>query len=85
LAVPIFPDIKIDASSIPETIKVTGIPESIEVKIPSEIKAKLEIPENLEIPLVYKGGPVPIQFDSSNLFGAEDRPCFALVPCEPKK
>ena len=85
LAVPTFPDIRVDASEIPETIRVVGIPDSIEVKIPSEITAKLEIPDNLEIPLVYKGGPVPIQFDSSNLFGGEDRPCFALVPCEPKK
>ena len=85
LVIPTFPDIKIDASEIPETIRVVGIPDSIEVKIPSEITAKLEIPDNLEIPLVYKGGPVPIQFDSSNLFGGEDRPCFALVPCEPKK
>ena len=85
LAVPEFQSIKIDASRIPETIKIVGMPDSIEVKIPSEITAKLEIPENLEIPLVYKGGPIPIQFDKSNLLGDDDRPCFALVPCEPKK
>jgi hypothetical protein len=74
--------IRIDGSEIPETIRVTGIPESIEVKMPSEIVAKLEIPENLEIPLVYKGGPVPIQFDASNLLGGDDQACFALVPCK---
>jgi hypothetical protein len=85
LVVPEFPEIKIDASGIPEVIQVMGIPDSIEVKMPSEITAKLEIPENLEIPLVYRGGPVPIQFDTSNLLGNEDRPCFALVPCDPKK
>jgi len=83
--VPEFPTIKIDGSSIPDTIKVVGIPDSIEIKMPSEITAKLEIPENLEIPLVYKGAPVPIQFDSSNLLGPEGGPCFALVPCDPKK
>jgi hypothetical protein len=81
--VPDFPSIKIDASNIPD-IKVVGIPDSIEVKMPTEITARLEIPENLEIPLVYKGGPVPIQFDSSVLSNG-DGPCFTLVPCDPKK
>ena len=76
--------ILVDGSSIPDTIKVVGIPESIEVKMPSEIVAKLQVPENLEIPLVYKGGPVPIQFDSSNLLGGDDQTCFALVPCNKK-
>ena len=85
LSVPKFPDIKIDASEIPDSIRVVGIPDVINVNMPSEIKAKLELPDNLEIPLVYKGGPVPIQFDSSNLLGDDERPCFALVPCGPKK
>ena len=76
--------IVIDGSSIPETIKVVGIPDSIEVKMPNEIVAKLEVPENLEIPLVYKGGPVPIQFDNSNLSVGDDQTCFALVPCNKK-
>jgi hypothetical protein len=76
--------IRVDGSEIPDTIKVVGIPESIEVKMPSEIVAKLEVPENLEIPLVYKGGPVPIQFDTSNLLGGDDQACFALVPCNKK-
>jgi hypothetical protein len=85
LLVPTLPDIKIDASGIPDSIRVVGIPDVINVNMPSEIKARLELPENLEIPLVYKGGPVPVQFDSSNLLGDDDRPCFALVPCGSKK
>jgi hypothetical protein len=76
--------IRIDGSEIPETIRVVGIPDSIEVKMPSEIVARLEIPENIEIPLVYKGGPVPIQFDASNLMGGDEQACFALVPCNKK-
>ena len=85
LEVPNFPSIiKVDASGIPDSIQVKGIPDSIEVKMPTEIIARLELPENLEVPLVYKGGPVPIQFDTSNLFGNGDHPCFALVPCSPK-
>ena len=85
LTVPDFPSIKIDASGIPDSIKVVGIPDSIEIKMPSEIIARLELPENLEVPLVYRGGPVPIQFDASNLSGSEGAPCFQLVPCDPKK
>ena len=76
--------IRLDGSEIPESIKVVGIPESIEVKMPSEIVARLQVPENLEIPLVYKGGPVPIQFDTSNLLGGDEQACFALVPCNKK-
>jgi hypothetical protein len=75
--------IRLDGSEIPDTIRVVGIPDSIEVKMPSEIVARLELPENLEVPLVYKGGPIPIQFDNSNLAG-EDQACFALVPCNKK-
>jgi len=83
-----FPkSISIDASGIPDKIQVVGIPESIELKghIPSEITIKA--PENLEIPLVYKGGPIPIQFNMDNLIGAngEDMPCFAIVPCPTRK
>jgi hypothetical protein len=76
--------ILVDGSGIPDTIKVVGIPDSIEVRMPSEIVAKLQVPENLEIPLVYKGGPVPIQFDNSNLLSGDDQTCFALVPCNKK-
>jgi hypothetical protein len=79
-----FPSvIKLDASDIPRHIQVVGIPESIEIKghIPSEITIKA--PPELEVPLVYKGAPIPVKFDMSGLNGDddEDRPCFALVPC----
>ena len=78
--------ITIDASAIPTEIKVVGIPDAIELKgnIPSEINIK--IPENLEVPLVYKGDPIRIQMDLKGLTGenGEDLPCFALVPCSRK-
>ncbi len=77
----------IDASGIPDQIQVVGIPESIELKgfIPSEIMIKA--PDNLEIPLVYKGAPIPIQFDMKAFTSenGEDLPCFAIVPCGSKK
>jgi len=80
-----FPEkIQLDASGLPKEIPVTGIPDSIEVKIPSEITARLEVPENIEVPLVYKGGPVPIEFGKSTLAGDGEAPCFQLIPCNPK-
>ena len=84
VAVDIPEKIMVDGSNIPEFIRVVGIPESIDVKMPSEIVAKLQMPEDLEIPLVYRGGPVPVQFDNSNLLGGDDQACFALVPCNKK-
>jgi hypothetical protein len=81
-----MPKIEIDASTMPTTIQVVGIPESIEIKgdIPKEITIKA--PENLEVPLVYRGGPIPIEFDKAAFTGTdgEELPCFAIVPC-PKK
>jgi hypothetical protein len=76
--------IKIDGSEIPDVIKVVGIPDSIEVKMPNEIVARLEVPENLEVPLVYRGDPVPIKFDSSVISDDGEQMCFALVPCNKK-
>lgn len=79
-----FPTIKIEGD-IPKTIQVVGIPDTIELKgtIPSEINVNFKVPEGLEIPIVYKGGPLPVQFDLVGPAGNEDgkRPCFALVPC----
>jgi len=76
--------IKIDGSGIPDSIKVLGIPDSIEVRMPSEIVARLEVPENLEVPLVYRGDPVPIKFDASVIADGAEQMCFALVPCGKK-
>lgn len=84
LEIPEMPKIKVDASDIPDSIKVIGIPDTIVVKMPSEIVARLEMPENLEVPMVYKGGPIPFRFDSSGFLGEGDHPCFALIPCNPK-
>ena len=71
--------IRIDGSEIPRTIKIEGMPQVIELKAPEAIPLKL--PENFEIPLVYKGGPVPIQFDVKNFQGADsESPRFFIVP-----
>ncbi|RDJ35640.1 MAG: hypothetical protein DWQ19_12545 [Crenarchaeota archaeon] len=79
-----FPTIQIEGD-IPKTIQVVGIPDSIELKghIPSEININITPPEDLEIPLVYKGGPLPVEFVLPTPTGQDGskRPCFALVPC----
>ena len=81
-----FPKIQIDTSNIPEAIKLIGtIPDTITIKsnIPSEIIAQIKQPEPFE--LVYKGGPIPLQFDKRPFGeGDDDMPCFGLVPC-PRK
>ena len=77
-----FPStIIIDASGIPATIQVTGIPSSIELihNLPTQIP--LTVPENLEVPLVYRGSPIPIQLTMDNITGENGENCFALVPC----
>jgi len=77
-----FPSIIfLDASGIPATIQVTGVPKSIELlhNLPSYIP--LVVPENLEVPLVYKGSPIPIQLTMDNITGENGENCFALVPC----
>jgi hypothetical protein len=78
-----FPSkIELDTSEMPTELKVTGIPDSIDVKIPSEIVARLEVPENLEIPLVYKSGPIPIEFPKNSVPGTDNEaPCFHIIPC----
>ena len=75
-----IPDvISIDGSDLPRTIKVEGIPSVIELKAPEFIP--LRLPENVEIPLVYKGGPIPVTFDVSNFMGtASDAPRFVILP-----
>jgi len=76
-----FPDISI-VGNIPTTIQVVGIPDVITIQgsIPSEII--MRPPENLEIPLVFKGGPIPVQFDLKSPSGdTGEAPCFALTRC----
>ena len=71
--------ISVDGSDLPRTIKVEGIPAVIELKGPESIP--LTVPENLEIPLVYKGGPIPVRFDISHFTGAaSDAPRFVILP-----
>jgi hypothetical protein len=80
---PLPETIFIDGSSIPHEIRVVGMPDSIELKHNLPEYLELRIPENLEVPLVYKGGPIPIEFTSASLSGGEDadQPCFMITPC----
>jgi hypothetical protein len=82
--------IKLDFENMPTSISVTGIPDYIELvgSIPSEIK--LSMPDNPEIEMVYKGSPieVKVEIDYKKLTGdenVEDLPCFAIIPCPPRK
>ena len=64
-------------------IQVVGIPPSIELIGPSEIK--LVMPDKPEIELVYKGAPidVKINLDISRLTGEDgNAQCVTIVPCK---
>lgn len=74
--------ILIDGSEVPTLIQVVGIPDTISIShdIPTQII--ISSPKDWAIPLTYIGGPVPIQFDTSNLIGEDgETTCFALTPC----
>lgn len=82
-----FPtEINLNASEIPTEIKVTGVPDTIELihDLPNQIE--LVMPEDMKIRMVYEDGPIPLKFETSNPFGNDDDdlPCFTLAPC-PKK
>ena len=80
-----IPDtITIDGSSIPDSIKVVGIPDFIELRGPESIKLVLD--ENIEVPLVYKQGPidVKVELDMTKLLGRDENgegSCVMIVPC----
>ena len=76
-----LPKLQIDTSKLSEGIPVTGIPDSIQVNMPSEITAKFELPKDLEVPLVFKGDPIPLKLDTSSFNDDDDGPCFRLQPC----
>jgi hypothetical protein len=75
--------IVLDASGIPDVIRIEGLPDVIRVEhtIPSVIKLEMDKPE---IELVYKGPPIPVQIelDIKKLIGDEENyPCVTIVPC----
>jgi hypothetical protein len=78
--------ILLDASQMPTSIHVVGMPSVIEIigNIPKTIALSLD--ENLKIPMVYSGGPIPLKFDFTTPTGdnGEDYPCFSFVPCGKK-
>lgn len=83
-----FPDIKVDASGIPESIRVDGIPEVIRIEhsLPSTIQ--FEVPSDIKVPLVFEGPPLTGElkvnwgFDKLTEEEKESLACFALVPCK---
>jgi hypothetical protein len=87
LVVPVrIPDsIVLDASGIPDVIRIEGLPDVIRLEhtLPSFIQLKM--PEKPEIELVYKGPPLPVQIelDIQKLIGNSDElQCVAIVPCK---
>lgn len=57
-----IPDtIRLDASDVPDQIRVVGIPETIRLVGPGEIR--LTVDEDLEVPLVYRGPPIEVKLD----------------------
>ena len=81
-----LPTIKVDASDIPDRIHVVGFPDSIKVDsdIPERIVAEFKMPEDVKVPLVYEGGPIPVKFTEANITDDNGDTCFRLVPCNPK-
>lgn len=77
--------IYLDASGIPDSIKMVGAPQTIELKGPESIKLVLD--ENVEVPLVYKGPPIEMKIEMPKEWLGEDGddgeyPCFRLIPCK---
>jgi hypothetical protein len=83
-----FPStILLDASGIPESIKVVGIPSVISVVgMPTQVQ--LVMPENPVVEMKFTGVPttMKLELDMKNLTGEDggDLPCFAFVPCGKK-
>ena len=79
-------NLKLDVE-LPDSLRVTGIPDVIEVmgNIPSIIQ--LVMPEKPEVEMVYRGSPIEmkIEMDPSSLMSEDEdgnkRQCFMFVPC----
>lgn len=75
--------IHLEAVGIPDTLRVVGIPEAIEVigNIPSTIQ--LVMPDNPVVELVYRGGAIPIELPLQKTLGDEGGPAdVAVVPAK---
>ena len=82
-----MPMIRIDASEIPEEIRVVGIPDVLSVDMPTVID--IRVPADIRVPLVFEGPPlsaeVKIILDTQKLIdGDEEIQCVRIVPC-PRK
>jgi hypothetical protein len=77
-------NLKLDVE-LPDSIRVTGIPDVIEVmgNIPSIIQ--LVMPEKPEVEMVYRGSPIEMKIEMDSLMTEDEdgnqRQCFMLVPC----
>jgi len=81
-----FPSsIKLDVGDLPKEIVVVGMPSVVTVISDFPKSIPLVLPENAQIELVYKGGPIPLQLQKT--LGGDDGEepfCFTMVPC-PRK
>jgi hypothetical protein len=85
LPTPIPDKIILDASGLPKSIPVTGIPDAIEL-LPPPGGIPLLMPEKMpQMELAYNGPPIEVKVTLDQLLGggenSEGRPCFMLVPC----
>lgn len=81
--------ISFDASNIPTSISVTGIPEFIDIRHNMPSVVELKMPDKPEIEMVYKGSPIElkVELDYKKFIGEDDdeQPCFAIIPCASKR
>tara|TARA_Y100000034_G_scaffold38278_2_gene47041 strand:- start:18603 stop:20441 length:1839 start_codon:yes stop_codon:yes gene_type:complete len=79
------PDNLVFDVNMPDSLRVTGIPDVIEVmsNIPSIIQ--LVMPERPEVEMVYRGSPIEMKVEMEPLMSTDEdgkkRQCFMFVPC----
>jgi hypothetical protein len=85
MAQPIPDRIIIDASGLPTSIPVTGIPDFLEVRFPEEMpEIGVKFPDKMpEMELVYRGTPIEVKITMDQLLkSSEDGgSCVMIVPC----
>lgn len=78
------PEIKIDASDIPRTISIKGVPETIELVVPENIGIPLIFPDQMpNIEMVYRGSPIEVKISMDEIINKNEdgRNCVMIVPC----
>ena len=86
-----LPAIILDASGVPDSIRIVGCPSTISLVGPDAIP--IFVPDDVKLPVVYEGPPIPVApvsvhftFSLEKLLGesSEEITCVGLVPC-PRK